>query len=78
MYKGIENITPDDKAAVEAAFGRWASRRSSPDWGDVKLLFDKFHEYVYRQPADTSCPSCVQYIFDYWNKQTNKWKEKES
>jgi hypothetical protein len=74
MYKGINNITDQDKQLVMVTHQRWASNRLNPDRGDIRLLFNKYHEYVYRSPADMACPSCVQFIFNFWLREINKWK----
>lgn len=67
QYKGIENISDEDRTLVQECYGRWQQNRHRPNKEDIKTLFAKYHQYVYRSPSDMSCPSCVQFIFDYWN-----------
>lgn len=74
-YRGIQNITDQDKQAVQTAFLRWAANRSRPMGDDIGLLFSKFHEYVYKSPKDKSCPGCVQFIFNYWQQKTLEWQQ---
>lgn len=74
-YKGIENISGDDRHLVEQSFARWSENRHRPNKEDVKLLFAKYHEYIYKSPSDMACPSCVQFIYDYWRGVVANWKE---
>ena len=66
QYKGIQNMTTEDRELVLKCFGHWQLNRHRPDGEMVKALFAKYHEYVYKSPSDMSCPSCVQFIYDYW------------
>ncbi len=74
QYKGIENITATDKELVRRLFTHWQQNRHQPNREEVKTLFGKYHEYVYKSPSDLSCPSCVQFIYDYWDRITANWK----
>lgn len=74
-YKGIQNITDADKVLVASAFNRWQQNRTRPKTEDIKLLFAKYHEYIYRSPKDMACPSCVQFIYDYWLKTVPTWHQ---
>lgn len=73
QYKGLDNITSIDKELIIECFGRWQQNRHRPNKEDVKLLFTKYHEYVYKSPSDMACPSCVQFIYDYWYRIVSQW-----
>ena len=75
QYKGIENITVQDKELILQLFERWQQNRHRPNREDVRLLFCKYHEYVYKSPSDMGCSSCVQFIYDYWDRVTASWKK---
>lgn len=66
QYKGIQNITTEDRELVLKCMEHWQQNRHAPDREKVKTLFAKYHEYVYKSPSDMACPSCVQFIYDYW------------
>ncbi len=72
-YKGIEHITAEDKEQVKLSYNRWKVNRHNPNREDIKLLFAKYHEYVYKSPSDMACPSCVQFIYDYWHSVVAEW-----
>lgn len=74
QYKRIENITAEDRKLVEDCFGRWQQDRTRPNKEDVKTLFAKYHEYVYKSPSDMACCSCVQFIYDYWQSTIADWQ----
>ena len=78
QYKGLDNITSNDKELVKECFSRWQQNRHRPNREDVKLLFAKYHEYVYKSPSDMACPSCVQFIYDYWRGVVANWKEPDN
>ncbi|MDX2000962.1 MAG: hypothetical protein SFW35_00890 [Chitinophagales bacterium] len=78
MAKGIQHITDNDKAAVMDAFHRWERNRLGVAKEDIRFLFTKYHEYVYKSPRDMGCPSCVQYIFNYWQQQIGQWQPQQT
>lgn len=74
QYKGIDNITAEDQELVLKCMEHWQQNRHRPDGEKVKTLFAKYHEYVYKSPSDMSCSSCVQFIYDYWKRYMEDWK----
>jgi hypothetical protein len=74
QYKGLENISAEDQKQVQDCFARWQQNRHQPNKEDVKTLFAKYHEYIYKSPSDMACPSCVQFVFDYWKGVIVQWE----
>lgn len=72
-YKGIANITSEDRELIQNCHHRWRQNRARPNNEDIKTLFAKYHEYVYHSPSDKSCPSCVQFVYDYWKGVVDGW-----
>ncbi len=66
-------LSRQQKNDVKTAHQRWQSNRLRPYPADVKLLFDIYNQFVHRYPKDKGCPSCVQFIFNFWKKTIEQW-----
>ena len=73
-YLGVGNITTTDKDEVIRAVKSIQANTGRPDRKYIVTLFRMYHKYVYRSPADTACPSCVQFIYKFWKQQFTEWQ----
>lgn len=74
-YKGIDNITADDKQEVISIMQQVQLNPLRADRQSVKRLFSLYHEYVYKSPKDMGCSSCVRFVLNFWNKQQKQWEQ---
>lgn len=74
-YPGVEKIDQDDKETVIRAVKNMMAQKGRADRKHIVTLFRMYHKYVYKSPADTACPSCVQFIYKYWKQQFVEWEK---
>lgn len=73
-HLGIGAISIEDKEVVVRAVKSIMAHTGRPDRKHIVTLFRMYHKYVYRSPADTACPSCVQFIYKFWKQQFTEWQ----